>query len=169
MKCCQRWKMSKRLKVLKNSLAKKESELDRRFENYFSDVKSANGQPLNDKRNGQATLDRWERKSDSIRNQKESIEVTQAAIEREESKQAEIKYWYERMPEPVKALIDSGVLLQWSKHPKIMFVEGVDKARIAFDEKTGLLFHKYLKSITCRDQFIKFRDIYNSLNREVNQ
>ena len=47
--------MSKKLEILKNSLAKKEQELQRRFDVHFATVKQANGQPLNDKRNGQAT------------------------------------------------------------------------------------------------------------------
>ena len=55
--------MSNRLEILKNSLEKKEQQLEKRFDDHFADVKRANGQPLNDKRNGQATMNRWERQN----------------------------------------------------------------------------------------------------------
>jgi hypothetical protein len=48
--------MSNKLEVLKNSLEKKEQQLEKRLDANFADVMSANGQPLNDKRNGSATL-----------------------------------------------------------------------------------------------------------------
>ena len=78
--------MSKRLEILKNSLAKKEQDLANRFDTHFKTVKQANGQPLNDKRNGQATLNKWDRQSDGIRTAQESIEKTKRAIEFEEGK-----------------------------------------------------------------------------------
>ena len=53
--------MTKRLDILKNSLAKKEKEFDAKLQNHFDTVKLANGQPLNDKRNGRATINLWER------------------------------------------------------------------------------------------------------------
>lgn len=43
-----------RLKILKSSLKKKEDKLDKKINEHFGDVASANGQPLNDKRNGPA-------------------------------------------------------------------------------------------------------------------
>jgi len=66
--------MSKQLEILRKSLSNKEAELARRFDNHFATVKQANGQPLNDKRNGQATLDKWEKQNNSIRNQIAEIE-----------------------------------------------------------------------------------------------
>ncbi|MGP1594741.1 MAG: hypothetical protein ACTTH8_05805 [Treponema sp.] len=45
---------TKRLEILEKSLTKKEAELARRIEVHYEDVMSANGQPLNDKRNMQA-------------------------------------------------------------------------------------------------------------------
>jgi len=77
---------TKKLKILKASLINKEAILDQRFETHFASVAQANGQPLNDKRNGQATLNKWDKQSDAIRNQKESIEKTKRAIEKEEGK-----------------------------------------------------------------------------------
>ena len=43
--------MSKRLEILKQSLAKKEELFSQKLDDHFSTVKQANGQPLNDKRN----------------------------------------------------------------------------------------------------------------------
>jgi len=156
--------MSKRLYILKKSLVKKESVLDDKFSTHFDDVKSANGQPLNDKRNGHSTLNRWEKQSDSIRNQYKEIDKTKNAIDREEAKISETEHWYHLMPDYIKSLIDSGTLKQWRKHPRIMFVDGVEKARIYFDEETGLCSHKYVKSITDKEQYAVFRDLYNNIN-----
>ncbi|MGN6746881.1 hypothetical protein, partial [Neisseria sp. P0024.S002] len=58
---------SRRMEILQQSLAKKQAAFDKRLQNHFDDVLSANGQPLNDKRNGQATLNRWERQNDGLR------------------------------------------------------------------------------------------------------
>ena len=77
---------TKKLEILKNSLDRKESVLNQKFDSHFVDVKHGNGQPMNDKRNGQATMSRWEKQSDSIRNQLKEIEKTKRAIEIEETK-----------------------------------------------------------------------------------
>ena len=50
-----------RLDTLKASLAKKEEKFNRMLDTHIKDVKSANGQPLNDKRNGYATMNRWDK------------------------------------------------------------------------------------------------------------
>lgn len=50
-----------RLTILEDSLVKKEAEFQRRLDAHFADVKRGNGQPMNDKRNGQATLNRWDK------------------------------------------------------------------------------------------------------------
>jgi len=157
--------MSKRLDILKSSLEKKEAELSRRLENHFADVKSANGQPLNDKRNGHATLNRWEKQNSSIKKQIESVEVTKSAIEKQQSKTAEVLYYYNLMPKYLKDLIDTGTLKQWGRHPYVMFVNDVEKARIYWDEKTNTCSHKYAKEIPTKDQYAIFRDIYNAINK----
>lgn len=41
-------KSSKRLEILKRSLEKKQSEFDNKLNSHISDVKRANGQPMND-------------------------------------------------------------------------------------------------------------------------
>ena len=76
--------MSKRLEILRNSLTKKQEVLAQKIDTHFETVKQANGQPLNDKRNGRATLNKWEKQSNSIKAQSESIKKTQEAIEYEE-------------------------------------------------------------------------------------
>ena len=53
--------MSKRMQILEQSLEKKNAKLNAKFDEHFSTVALANGQPLNDKRNGAATLAKWER------------------------------------------------------------------------------------------------------------
>lgn len=59
--------MSKRLGILKASLAKKEARFNERLQHHFDTVAQANGQPLNDKRNGRATLNKWDKQSDAQR------------------------------------------------------------------------------------------------------
>lgn len=71
---------TKRLEILEKSLIKKEFEFSRRLENHIQDVKRANGQPLNDKRNGRATLNRWDKQNESLRRLNDSIKKTKDAI-----------------------------------------------------------------------------------------
>ena len=61
--------MSRREQMLKNSLAKKEARRDEMIDRHFADVRVANGQPLNDKRCGPATMRRWEKQNNAIRAQ----------------------------------------------------------------------------------------------------
>ncbi len=41
-----------RLEILKNSLEKKQAKFNEKLNEHFMEVRRANGQPLNDKRNG---------------------------------------------------------------------------------------------------------------------
>lgn len=125
--------MSKRLEILKNSLAKKEALAEEKLRQHFASVKQANGQPLNDKRDGYATLRKWGKQEDSIRNLMQSIEKTKLAIEIEEDKIYKVKN--ADIPEFLKPLIESGELIQWRKYPNRFFVPGVPKARIIWDNK----------------------------------
>lgn len=160
--------MLKRLTILKNSLIKKEAKLDEKFSNHFATVREANGQPLNDKRNGRATLDKWERQNDSIRSLQESIEVTKSAIDKEECKINYCEFVKDLIPNEVTELITEGVLIQWRKHPHIFFVNGVDKARLVWDSKKNNISHKYTGSITDKEQWKTFAKIFNSLNQSIN-
>ena len=153
-----------RLEILKSSLEKKKNKLDSKYKDYFEDVKQANGQPLNDKRGGQKILDRWEKKQQYIHNQKIEIEKTENAIEREEYKILNKNEVYKGMPDYLKKLIDDGILKQWSKYPRIMFVNGVEKARIYFNEETKICSHKFVKDIPNQEQYSIFRDVFNNIN-----
>lgn len=160
--------MSKRLQILKNSLANKELELNSKIQNHFNTVKQANGQPLNDKRNGQATLKKWEKQRQSIRNLEDSIEKTKRAIDVEESKIATVENF--NIPLFLQEAINDGLIVQWRKFPRFFFVKGVDKARIVLiDEKTGQIGHRYLASIKEREQFTIFKNVFNTLNAKSNE
>ncbi len=160
--------MSKKLEILKNSLVKKEQVLDEKFNIHFATVKQANGQPLNDKRNGQATLNKWERQSDSIRTQKASIEKTKRAIEIEEGKIFEVEHVNTFIPAEILHCVESGELNQWRRHPNTFFVSGVDKARIVWDNKKKVVAHRYAHLITDQEQRSKFVKLYNRLNIALN-
>ncbi len=158
---------SNRLSILENSLAKKETELQRRFDVHFADVKRANGQPMNDKRNGQATFNRWEKQNDAIRNQKASIEKTKLAIEKEKGKIANVEA--QSIPDELQKLIADGKITQWRKFPNRFFVVGVEKARLVWMEKEKYITYQYLKEIPNQEQYAIFRDIFNELNRTLNK
>ena len=134
-----------------------------------TDTVSANGQPLNDKRNGYSTMKRWDRQNDTLSKIQKEIEKTQTAIEREESRIRCIDRNRSSMPEEIQKLINDGTLKQWGRYPHIMFVEGVDKARIIWDDRKKVVMHKFVSSITDTEQRRKFARVYNSLNASINE
>ncbi|WP_368568149.1 hypothetical protein [Acinetobacter nosocomialis] len=158
-----------RLEILKQSLEKKEKAFDLKLNAHFDDVKSANGQPLNDKRNGYVTLDRWERQNNSLGSLNEGIQKTKDAIEREELKIALVNQTNKDIPKEILDLVANGELIQWRKHPTFFFVKGVDKARIFWDPKRNVVAHRYISEIKDKEQWAKFRDIYNALNKVLNK
>lgn len=158
-----------RLDILKASLEKKQAKFNEKLNEHFTDVKSTNGQPLNDKRNGAATMNRWNRQNDVLSNIQKEIEKTEHSIEREESKIRALEYSKNAMPIEMQKLIDEGILKQWGKWPHIMFVNGVDKARIIWDDKKKVVMHKFAKSLTDKEQRKKFAQVYNSLYKAINQ
>lgn len=160
--------MSTRLEILQASLEKKVQKFNEKLQAHFDDVKRANGQPLNDKRNGAATMNRWDRQDAALSNLNKEIQKTKDAIEREEDKIGGCEYIQTLLPEPIRKLIESGELIQWRKHPSIFFVPGIDKARIGWDLKKKFLYHKYVGSITDKDAYKKFADMFNSLKAEIN-
>ncbi|MCQ9326913.1 hypothetical protein [Neisseria dentiae] len=123
---------SRRMEVLQQSLAKKQAAFDQSLQAHIDDVRSANGQPLNDKRTGRQTLDRWEQQNDSLRTRQEDIQKTQRAIEREQHKIDRVART--PIPEFLKPMLESGEISQWRKYPNRFFVKGVDKARIIWFE-----------------------------------
>lgn len=161
--------MSARLEILKNSLAKKEAEFSKKIESHFTDVKSANGQPINDKRNGASTARRWERQNENLHNLKESIQKTKDAIQYEENKIYGVEKTKEILPAEVLELIENGTLTQWRKHPNTLFVTGVDKARIVWDVKKKQIAHKFVKEITDKEQYSFFAKTFNSLAQKLNK
>lgn len=158
--------MSARIDILNRSLARKTEEIDDKISAYFDAVRCANGQPLNDKRDGHKTLAKWDRQNDSIRRLAESIEKTKAAIEREQTAERRAQEVAESLPEPIKRELDSGLLTQWRKHPQTFFVTGVDKARIVLLDD-GRLAYRYAREITDADQRKKFAQTYNALRAEI--
>jgi len=154
--------MSDRLNILKASLVKKQAQFDSKFQSHMEDVKSANGQPLNDKRDGHKTLSRWDRQNESLRNLDASIKKTEVAIEREESKINYVGLF--EVPKCLVDLLAEGKITQWRKHPNFYFVAGVDRARIhVLDD--GRLSHRYVTEIPNQEQYAIFRDVFNTANR----
>lgn len=160
---------SRRLEILEASLAKKEAELERRFDNHFGTWKQTNGQPMNDKRNGGAFFNKIEKQNDGIRNLKASIQKTKDAIDREKSSAAYVKGVKAGLPKTISSLIDKKGLNQWKKHPNTFFVPGVDKARIIWNDKKKRVEHKFSNAITDPDQRKKFAQVFNSLHSEFNK
>ena len=156
---------TKRLEILENSLTKKEAELAQRINTHLDDVKKANGQPLNDKRNGRATLDRWDEQRRMIRKTEESIEKTKRAIDKEKNKIARVELF--TVPAAIQELLDAGVLTQWHKYPNRFFVKGVEKARIVYEN--GKIFAAHHTEIPNQEQYAVFRDVCNSLARKIEQ
>ncbi|MBY4887743.1 hypothetical protein K5Y32_07325 [Pantoea sp. DY-15] len=158
--------MSKRLDILKASLAKKQQRFDDRLQNHFDTVASANGQPLNDKRNGQATLNKWDKQSDALRALQDSIHRTKDAIEREETKIAIVSLV--ELPAYLQQAIDGGLITQWRKHPRFFFVVGVSGGRIVLDEETGIIGYRYLNKVS-KEEYPTFRDVFNRLNKQCRE
>ena len=158
---------TKKLEILKSSLERKKETFQNKLNNHYNDVKMANGQPLNDKKNGQSTLNRWEKQNNTLRNLDKSIERTQNAIEREESKIRGCECIKSNLPIEILNLLESGELNQWSKYPHIFFVGGVDKARIIYEK--GKVYHKYSNALTDKEQRKKFAHIYNELSAKINK
>ena len=152
---------TKRLEILESSLAKKNAEFDKKLSSHFASVRATNGQPLNDKRNGAATLDAWDRQNNSLRTLDASIKKTAHAIEREKGRISHVEAF--TIPECLCPLVASGAIRQWRKHPRFFFVEGVEKARIVVRDD-GILAHKFVKEIPTQDQYAIFRSVFNAAN-----
>lgn len=149
---------TKRLTILESSLVKKGEKLNQFILNHFETVKQANGQPLNDKRNGHKTLSLWGRQSDAIRKQQAEIEKTKSAIEKEKSKIANVAN--AEIPEYLKEFLDKGLIIQWRKYPNRFFVVGGGRARIIY--KDGKLLYSYLDRVT-PDERTKFVSVVKEI------
>ncbi|AXF76088.1 hypothetical protein LU604_10725 [Erwinia tracheiphila] len=158
--------MSKRLEILKASLVKKEARFDERLQNHFETVAQANGQPLNDKRNGRSTLNKWDKQSDGLRSLQDGIQRTKDAIEREENKitlasTVDLLLY-------IQQAIDEGIISQWRKFPRFFFVTGVKHGRIVLDENTGIISHRYLSKVS-KEEYPVFRDVFNKINKQCRE
>lgn len=156
-----------RLDILKASLVKKQAIVDAKISNHFSSVAEANGQPLNDKRNGGATMREWERQNDSIRAAIAGVEVTKAAIEKEENKIAGCDVAKDSFPQPILDALENGTITQWRRHPETFFVVGVEKGRMVW--KSNKLWHRYASEIPSEEQKDVFYGIYKKLVDEINE
>ena len=162
--------MTKRLEILQESLNKKENLFNQKLTAHMDDVGSANGQPLNDKRNGRATLNRWERQNNALRNIKEGVEKTKDAIVREQWAINGMEVVKDSLPDEILTLIDEGKITQWRKHPETFFVVGVERARLVWVKDKRMVAHRYVKEIPKgTGPFDVFRDIFNHLNNTVNK
>jgi hypothetical protein len=157
---------STRLEVLEVSLAKKNKAFDERLGAHFDSVKAANGQPLNDKRNGQSTMANWDRQNERLRTLSEGIKTTERAIERERSAVTLAQSALDGLPEAIARRLSDGTLKQWRKHPRTFFVEGVTRARIVALED-GTVAHRYVQEIADGDQHRLFAKTFNAIRAEV--
>ena len=158
--------MSKKLLLLQNSLAKKEAKLEQRFAEHFEDVKSANGQPLNDKRNGISTINRWERQNQAIINLQKSIEKTKKAIEIEETKIWDVDLTKDVLPQIFHDMMASGEIIQWRKHPTRFFIPSIEKTRIVYNPKKksiGIAFKEY--AMTDQETWSKLVKAFNKISK----
>jgi hypothetical protein len=159
---------TKALERLAKSLLKKEAQLAEKLKIHFETVKQANGQPLNDKRNGQATLNRWEQQNNSLKKLQEDVEKTKSAIELEKGTIRVVNSTKKNLPNKITDLLESGELIQWRKYPNIFFVKGVEKARIIWDAKKNIIAHKFANTLTDKEQRKQFAGIFNALYASFN-
>lgn len=153
-----------RMTILQNSLSKKEQVLNDKIEQHFATVREANGQPLNDKRCGQATLKRWGKQSDGISKQLAEIEKTKRAIEREQAKIDNVNAVTDQIPPAIMAMVEQGRLTQWRKYPNRFFVKGVEKARLVVDLKTKQISAMYVNQIPNQEQLEIFKAVAKELS-----
>lgn len=155
-----------RLTTLESSLAKKYECLNALTQTHMDSAREANGQPLNDKRNGMATMKRWDKQQAAISAQLKEIEKTEEAIEDEKELLNEIAAWRKVLPQPIISAMDSGEITQWRRHPNRFFVSGVPKARIVWDEKTGKLSSAHTNNLA-GESHDKFNAVFCRLKKEI--
>jgi len=154
---------TRRLEILKSSLEKKNAAFNEKLDAHFADVKAGNGQPMNDKRNGRATMNRWDKQNDSLRHLQSEIKKTEKAIEYESGKIAGCESVKETLPAAILERIEDKTLTQWRKHPNTFFVVGVDKARIVWDADGKFVAHRYVREITDPEQHKLFAKTFNAI------
>jgi len=167
-----------RLEILKNSLVKKKANLDIFFEDLYSHQRLTNGQPMNDKRNGNSWFKRHEQLNNKIANQFKEIEKTEHSIEKEQSKIDNYSNIEKDLPQPILDLIQAGTLIQWKKYPNTFFIEGLDTVRIVYEKKVmktkikETLLNRYqneFKKNCTKEEWTKFVKIFNYLKPLINK
>lgn len=161
---------TKRLEVLKSSLIKKQEAFDKALQSHMDDVRSSNGQPMNDKRNGRATMSRWDTQNDRLRKLQAEIEKTKVAIDNEQFKVNRVATTNDTLPQVLLEKVASGELQQWRKHPSFFFVTGIDKARIQY--RDGKLWASYYKELSKDDYAVfvtKFKELAGLIDLEKSQ
>ena len=153
--------------VLQASLEKKLAKYKDLESRHIADVRSANGQPLNDKRNGQATMNRWKKQRTAMANQDKEIAKTERAIEDEQWKVRGVAEANKGVPSSISRMVEDGGLTQWRKYPNRFFIPDVDKARIIWDPEKQELSHSYTRSITDKDQQVKFLETWKQLKKDL--
>ena len=161
--------MTKRIDILRTSLKKKEKLFNEKLAEHFYSVKKTNGQPLNDKKNGNATFARWERQNNTLRTLQKSIEKTKQAIKIETNKIERVDDANKNLPDAILKLITQGKVVQWRKYPNTFFVTGVKKARIVWKAKEQKVYARYTNKIVEKDEWSKFVKIFNALVKILNQ
>jgi len=154
---------TKRLHILQESLRKKEAVFDACLRHHMETVAQANGQPLNDKRNGAQMMRLWDRQNETLRTQAAGIEKTRACLEIEQSKINHVAQVNQDIPQPILDLLAAGTLQQWRKYPNRFFVNGVEKGRIIWDMKKKQLMYSFYGQIQEGEQRARFRETYNTL------
>lgn len=144
--------MANRLEILENSLKKKQDAFDKALQAHMDDVASSNGQPMNDKRNGRATMSRWDAQNNRLRKLNGEIEKTKVAIENEQFKVNRVNTTNDTLPQVLLDKVESGELQQWKKHPSFFFVTGIKDARMQY--KNGKLFVSHYKELSKEDYAI---------------
>lgn len=158
--------MTKKLKNLKSSLDKKERLIDDKIRDHMDGVLETQWQPLQDGGRSSKILSSREKEDNSIRKLKESIESTQYAIAVEEERISETQKMFDSLPKALQDRILSGELTQWRKYPRIMFVNGVDKARINWDAKKGVVVPKFHNRLEGEDRK-RFVAVFNAIVKEL--
>jgi len=151
---------TKRLKILTDSLTKKQDKLAERIDSQHARMSETHGSPINDKPQGASTARALEIGERAIFSQFNEIHKTEAAITRETDKIIHCKNWMEDMPQIIKDMVASGEIIQWRKYPRFFFVKGVEKGRFSIEE--GKIVHRYLSNIPS-DQYPLYRECANKI------
>lgn len=162
--------MANRMEVLQNSLKKKQEAFDKALQSHMEDVASGNGQPMNDKRNGRATMNRWDAQNNRLRKLNEEIEKTKIAIENEQFKTNRINTTNNTLPQVLLDKVASSELQQWRKYPNFFFVTGIKDARMQY--KDGKMWASHYNELSKEDYAVfaaKFNEVKKLIQLEQAQ